>query len=125
MRLQIGRLLLLVFLFADAGAAWALNGNEWLDKPEKVREHYVMGIIDTWMGLYVSWEGEKERHPVTLNETGRSYHDVASCILAKEMSYSDAMEIIELHVRMSLQKRDASMSYLALEAIHQQCPDSQ
>lgn len=126
MRLQIGRLLLpLLFLAVDAGAAWALSGNEWLEKPEEVREHYMMGIVDTWMGLYVSWEGEKKRHQVALNETDQSYHDVASCILAREMRYSQVVELVEMHVRLSIDKRDASMSYLALEAIHQKCPDSQ
>lgn len=126
MRLPIGRLLLLLmFLSADVGSAWALSGNEWLKSPEKARAHYLMGIIDTWMGLYVSWQGEKERRrQVSLSETGQSYHDVASCILAKKLNYSDVTEIVDLHVRMSLDKREASMSYLALEALHQKCPNT-
>lgn len=51
MRFQI-RILLVLFCFtAEAGTAWAPSGNEWLEKPEGVREHYMMGIVDTWMGL--------------------------------------------------------------------------
>lgn len=123
MRRQIRLFLVLFCFFAHAGAAWALSGDEWLEKPERVREHYMMGIIDTWMGLYVSWEGGKEQQPVNLNTTDQSYHDVASCILAKEMKYSDVIETVELHVRMSLEKRGASMSYLALEALDLKCPD--
>lgn len=72
----------------------------------------------------MSWKGEEERRQVKLNHTDQSYHDVVSCILAKEMKYSDVIEIVELHVRMLLEKRNASMSYLALEALDLKCPNS-
>lgn len=115
-------LFVLLLLVARADVGWALNANEWLDASEETREFYMVGIIDMWMGMYVSWDAEKKRkQDFSLNETDQQYYDVVACILDRKWAYSDVIEAVELHARMSIEKRDASMSYLALEAVHNKC----